>query len=92
MFHFSTSGEKSAKFEDFRRNNCVLKKAIRKNCAFQKISREKKKKTSVKYVRIYSINLNENCAFQKISCEKCVNFADFWPIKRIFTQPITIKG
>ena len=41
-FYFSTSGEKSAKFEDFRQNNCVFAKVIAKNCAFQKISRKKK--------------------------------------------------
>ena len=40
----TTSGEKSEKFQDFWRNNCVFTKAIAKNCAFQKISRGKKKK------------------------------------------------
>ena len=41
---------------------------------------------------IYAANINENHAFQKINHEKCVNFADFRRIKRIFTQSIAKKG
>ena len=44
-FNFSTtSGEKGAKFEDFWQSNRACTKAVAKNCAFQKISRGKKKK------------------------------------------------
>ena len=41
---------------------------------------------------IYAVNLNENRAFQNVSREKCVKIADFWRIKRIFTQLIVKKG
>ena len=42
-------------------------------------------------MHIYATNLNKNRVFQKINHEKCVNFADFQQVKRIFTQPVTKK-
>ena len=42
-FHFSIiNGEKNAKFEDFRQNDCVFTKATVKNYAFQKSTGKKK--------------------------------------------------
>ena len=90
---FFNNGQKNAKFEDFRRNNCIFTKEIAKNCTFQNISRrDKKERKNGKIGAIYAVNLIENRALQKINCEKCVNFADFRRIKRIFTQTIAKKG